>query len=389
MTSNQDLMLLKVEVRKIAARAMRRKREEHQDHKPITRRTSTKTMQLPPPPSPSLVGTLPLVFVILSILHSSNVFVSSFVVGGSALKVRSAAYVQPLRHIYRRASVSETDGKVDRLLELVDADNVELDGKEIRTIVVSLKDEFSPTGTNFTSLLGNYNVTHVIPSKPDEKPVGGKWSRGPAQLLLKTRWTLQHLLAPKAANSVAEAVNIISLSALRDSFRIHVILRGDAYALSDKERADIIEERQTPGGLSSRTVRADFDPPRIVFARKDSSLLNLSVGPPSSVVLDTPYCDDRIRIGKGSRGSWFVFKRCYDDEADEWIKWVAESPVGKSRALGILAGCFGIGLVGCNVKGVWRVGGAVLLTMSLLVGVMIGVSSGGIERDDDEETHTD
>ena len=33
------------------------------------------------------------------------------------------------------------------------------------------------------------------------------------------------------------------------------------------------------------------------------------IGPPSSVVLKTTYVDDRVRLGKGSRGSLFVFTR--------------------------------------------------------------------------------
>jgi hypothetical protein len=32
-------------------------------------------------------------------------------------------------------------------------------------------------------------------------------------------------------------------------------------------------------------------------------------GPPSSVQLSTPYLDERVRLGKGSRGSLFVFTR--------------------------------------------------------------------------------
>ena len=234
---------------------------------------------------------------------------------------------------------------------------------------------------NFTAVLGNYNVTHVIPSKPNEKPVGGKWSRGPAQALLKTRRTLQHLLAPKQTKSVAEAVNVISLSALGDLFRIHVILRGDAFSMTPLERHDVIQTRQTPGGLSPRTVRADFDAPRIIVARGKTSLVNLSVGPSSSVVLDTPYCDERIRIGKGSRGSWFIFKPCLDDEAKEWKGWIEQRPVRKSKALAVLAATLGIGIAGVQQKGIWRISGAVLSTVSLLCGAVIAFSNGGIEQD--------
>lgn len=348
--------------------------------------------------------TLRLATLIVFLVQSHHVLVSSFVIGRT-IRNSPSTFASLVRHTtpIRASTSDDTDTSVDRLLELVDVEEVdtEANGEETQSIVVSLSrqqdDSTITEPTNFTALLGNYNVTHVIPSKPNEKPVGGKWSRGPAQALFKTRRTLQHLLTPKLPGAVAEAVNVITLSALRDSFRIHVILRGDAYQLTGDERADVVQERQTPGGLSSKSVRANFDAPRIVLARSSShnssSLLNLSIGPPSSVILDTPYCDGRIRIGKGSRGSWFVFKRCSpnDVEADEWKKWIAQSPVKKSKALAVLAGSFGIGLVGYNAKGVWRIGGVALSTVSLLAGAVISFSTGGIARDRDSvgnETRT-
>ncbi len=37
--------------------------------------------------------------------------------------------------------------------------------------------------------------------------------------------------------------------------------------------------------------------------------LSLRIGPPSSVILKTSYLDEAVRLGKGSRGSKFVFVR--------------------------------------------------------------------------------
>mmetsp|Transcript_15635 Transcript_15635/g.28257 ORF Transcript_15635/g.28257 Transcript_15635/m.28257 type:complete len:346 (-) Transcript_15635:312-1349(-) len=327
-----------------------------------------------------------LLSLVLSLLLNNLVLVSSFVVGNTASN-RNHGGAQSLTRV-RASSVPDTGKQVDRLLELVDVETVDVkaNDKEIQSVVLSLSEQDNDDqNVNFTAVLGNYNVTHVIPSKPNEKPVGGKWSRGPAQALLKTRRQLQHLLAPKRTNSVAEAVNVISMSALGDSFRIHVILRGDAFPVTRLERQDIVQKRQISGGLSPRTVRADFDPPRIVVARGKFSLLNLSVGPPSSVVLDTPYCDERIRIGKGSRGSWFIFKPCFDDEANEWKGWVAQRPVRKSKALAVLTATLGIGFAGLQQKGLWRISGAVLSTVSLLCGAVIAFSTGGIEQDDNNE----
>ena len=324
----------------------------------------------------SSLGRPPLILVLL-VLQGSLLTASSFLIGsGSGKRVSNGRF---LLRTLRGASASEADEKVDRLLQLVgvNENGNSIDDQEIQSLI-SLLERMSPDVTSFPSILGNYNVTHVIPNKPNEKPVGGKWSRGPVQALLKTRRTLQHLLPPKAEDSVAEAINVISLSALNDMFRIHVVLRGDAYALTDTERTTIAQNQQTPGGLSPRTVRADFDPPRIVVGR----LLNLSLGPTSSVVLDTPYCDDRVRLGKGSRGTWFVFKRCCDDGADEWKEWISQRPLRKSRAFAVLTGCLSMGAVACRARGIARVGGAALSVASLLSAILIGFSSGGIERGD-------
>ena len=93
-------------------------------------------------------------------------------------------------------------------------------------------------------------------------------------------------------NSVAEAVNVVSLDALNGLLRIAVILRGDAVPLSSDELLELNSNRTiTP--LTNLAVRAYFDPPRIYFGkRKDInkySYLPLQLGPTSSVILDTTY----------------------------------------------------------------------------------------------------
>ena len=42
--------------------------------------------------------------------------------------------------------------------------------------------------------------------------------------------------------------------------------------------------------------------------------IHTRIGPPSSVVLKTTYLDERVRLGKGSRGSLFVFTRGGESE---------------------------------------------------------------------------
>lgn len=50
---------------------------------------------------------------------------------------------------------------------------------------------------------------------------------------------------------------------------------------------------------------------QVLFEKPELCLGGLSVriGPPSSVILKTSYLDEAVRLGKGSRGSKFVFVR--------------------------------------------------------------------------------
>lgn len=62
-------------------------------------------------------------------------------------------------------------------------------------------------------------------------------------------------------------------------------------------------EAVTDGGLDD--VKVQFDPPQLSFAGG----IHLRIGPASSVQLKTTYLDSRVRLGLGSRGSLFVFRR--------------------------------------------------------------------------------
>lgn len=223
---------------------------------------------------------------------------------------------------------------------------------------------------NFTALVGNYSVACTLPAHADERPVGGRWN---------ARWTVlqawQHILPPSSDNDkqadkdtprpVAEVVNMIALR-LFSLVTIHVLLRGPAYPLMDR-----------PTGLSPRTVRAQFAPPRIVLARRWA----MTIGPPSSVVLDTPYVDDRIRLGVGgTSGSRFVFVRTRND-VDDWRTLYHIRPVGQQTLVG--------GLMAGTAVGIWRtlvatvrplqVAWAVTAMVTALMALLVGRSTGGIE----------
>jgi hypothetical protein len=334
---------------------------------------------------------------------------------------RSSPPCRGLRADRRDARGGGDDEAAAQRLAGMTTNTVALEAKAVREMVLSLRNETLPGAPFDLMLLGNYNVSFTLPPADDEndRPVGGKWSRNP---LLSIRRSYQHLVQPRevASGSVAQAVNVIIVRAWLWS--IAVILRGDAYNVPADERVRIAQDRQTPGGgLSERTVRANFDPPRVVLdltptwhqqqvrdARSEPNgstdlpprhraWLSLSLGPRSSVVLDTPYCDSRIRIGKGSRGSLFVFSRLPPqgegliptafDDPDSWKEMLQVRPMGKVPLIAVFGGLalaslfasvrtFSHGLLVWN-----RVWSLPLGLASVAAAMVIALSTGGIEDD--------
>ena len=262
---------------------------------------------------------------------------------------------------------SDTTPIVDQLLDLVDNEpeaKETLDENPIPDLMTKLSsnaqdyilDETSPSSL-FEPLVGYYNVSYTLTSKPNDNPVGGKWTRG----LWTIKRTMQHVLPPLpvttdsstvASRAVAQVVNAIRLELLWGFVGVWVLLRGDAVPLkldpttnenSDSEESSKMKKKSPPKllpNLSDRTVKAYFDRPLIGVSLRPRRNQNskpflkrvLTLGPTSAVVLDTPYADSRIRLGKGgTSGSQFVFSKLpeTDLEARDGWKWLLE--VGKHK----------------------------------------------------------
>jgi hypothetical protein len=258
---------------------------------------------------------------------------------------------------------------------------------------VAPDEDEDPNRNRFDPLVGYYNVSYTLKAQQKDNPVGGKWTRttGIAQKFLRTRRTLQHILPTNTTGlvqdpkAVAEAVNVIALEALFGLIRLTVILRGDAVPIADAPPSDSTNSNKPLlPNLSNLAVRAYFDPPRIVFGKK-GRLVNVNIGPTSSVVLDAPYFDSKVRVGLGgTSGTKFVFARCREDdeEAKEFLPLLQRKPVSKRKATMVLLSVAGTGIFGALRRGFQVTGSLAAVTSLLSLGLVLS-SSGGIERRED------
>uniref|UniRef100_A0A7S3VJL2 Plastid lipid-associated protein/fibrillin conserved domain-containing protein n=2 Tax=Dunaliella tertiolecta TaxID=3047 RepID=A0A7S3VJL2_DUNTE len=161
-----------------------------------------------------------------------------------------------------------TDGLLDRLEE------------------VGAKQEPRPLENEL--LWGNYNVVYTSTNRSQEKrsPSGGRFRSRIGRSLFQTTGLYQSVLKPGiVTNKVA--------------FKLFGLIPG-AVGLRGKVE---------PVGTNGDTVKVDFEPPVLSFAESINGGLHLRIGKESDVTLTTTYLDERVRVGKGSRGSLFVFTR--------------------------------------------------------------------------------
>ena len=92
---------------------------------------------------------------------------------------------------------------------------------------------------------------------------------------------------------------------------VSVILKGVVQQISETERTELTAKYGTI--LTPSTVRADFESPLITIGG-----IGIRIGPDSNVVLDTPYLDNKMRLGVGARGSSFIFRKTSEEKANNW-----------------------------------------------------------------------
>lgn len=254
-----------------------------------------------------------------------------------------------------------SDGTADTSLSETEKDAV----LDILDSLESLGDGTRPLEDE--NIYGNYNVSYVSMGKKQYgQPAGGRFRTGLGRFLFQTTGLFQSVLQPDIV------VNKVDLK-IFGFIPCYVGLRGRLVSVAGLTEDD---EAASKGDMKD-TVKVFFDPPVLglpfgICAR---------IGPKSSVVLKTTYVDERVRIGKGSRGSLFVFTRGYDaDNAGmDAVGLEKTSAVGKA----ILAVCLGGmiasgGLICHRYMTVPHLGGIGLFMMLLGMGLGFIFARGGI-----------
>ena len=270
-----------------------------------------------------------------------------------------------------------SDRKSDFGLSLGPAERSRIDQFIDSTIDSKVYTESKEEASLDERVFGNYIVSYSSDGRNQSQgsAAGGNF-RGNA--LFRITGLYQHILRANPGDSDRRSivVNYISGQFLF-FFALSVILKGRVEILASADRRRL--EKMYGNRLSPSTVKASFDPPLLAIASRalpDSPLV-ISIGPRSSVDLDTPYLDDRIRIGVGARGSRFLFTRTTEPASDAYKAILERSrrPI-TARFLGALLATGGL----VALRGLRR---SLYIGASLIVvGLLLAISRGGIERDD-------
>ncbi len=223
------------------------------------------------------------------------------------------------------------------------------------------------------NIYGNYNVSYVSMGKRQYgQPAGGRFRTGLGRLLFQTKGLFQSVLQPDIV------VNKVDLK-IFGFIPCYVGLRGRLVSVAGLTEDD----EATSKGDMKDTVKVFFDPPVLGLPFG----IRARIGPKSSVVLKTTYVDERVRIGKGSRGSLFVFTRGYDsDKANMDIVGLEKTTVlGKAILAMSLGGMIASGGLMCHrYMAVPHLGGLGLFMMLVGIGLAFIFSRGGIIATEDD-----
>ena len=153
-------------------------------------------------------------------------------------------------------------------------------------------------------IFGRWDVMYTLPGpeQRDGEPAGGRFRGRIGRALFRTTAVMQ-TISPEG-NAVVNEVR----------FKLFGLLPGRVSLTGAFSKLDAESRLESDGTMvfadEPDVLRVDFAKPVI----EAPGGLRVRIGPPSSVVLQTTYLDERIRLGKGGRGSIFVFERLGDGE---------------------------------------------------------------------------
>jgi hypothetical protein len=250
---------------------------------------------------------------------------------------------------------------------------------QINNWITEKESQYNNKALDDTRLFGYYNVSFVgTGANQTGNPAGGEYRGKLGQLFYKNEGLFQHVLKSpeKGMGRDISVINVVK-GRLLNFFVLYVILDGFAKPLLLEERERLTKKYGNK--LSAGTVKAFFLPPLLGLGLYNSDkLFTLRVGPKSDVVLDTIYLDESFRLGRGSRGSTFIFKRLGELDQNLYdYKKVLENKVFPGKLLGIFLSIIGLSIIKIATTNLIR-GFRLSLDRLLISFIKIGVMIPGI-----------
>lgn len=231
----------------------------------------------------------------------------------------------------------------------------------------------TPNSLDDPRIFGDYDVTYVSTGgKQIGNPAGGRFRGGLGAFLFRTIGLEQNLYEP---NVVVNRVAFLIFGLIPGQ----VVLNGTFAALT----AELAEKNEkgevNPYGIDDgQTVRAFFDPPRITLG----GLPSFGIGPKSSVVLSTTYLDERVRLGRGSRGSLFVFTRKSSERAARDRRRWSVGGLGVTMMLVCTAALLAFAVRRFRQGGVTELSVATAVAVAVSFAMALVMRQGGIVAED-------
>ena len=255
--------------------------------------------------------------------------------------------------IYRKYNSISMQLKDDELIDLLRTTDRGIAAKKedvtrIDQWIEYKESQYNGNALDDVNLFGYYDVSFVgTGSNQTGNPAGGLFRGKLGQLLYKNEGLYQHVLKTpeKGMGRDITVINVVK-GRLLHFFVLYVILDGFCKPLLLDERQRLT--KKYGNRLSEGTVKALFLPPLLglgLYTNSDK-LVSFRVGPKSDVVLDTIYLDESFRLGRGSRGSTFIFRRLGELDQNLYnYKKVMENKTLSGKVLGILLAAVGLSII--------------------------------------------